>query len=72
MSAVRMGALGGRMFCRQHPRTLQLRTIQSKPPKGKVGPAETLFVFAVFAAGILTPAGWILRHLPEYKQKKTH
>ncbi|KAE8586301.1 hypothetical protein XENTR_v10021620 [Xenopus tropicalis] len=43
-------------------------SIHSKPPKGKVGPLETIIGFSVFAMGLLTPAGWILKHLPEQRK----
>ncbi|CAH2327666.1 cytochrome c oxidase subunit 8A, mitochondrial-like [Pelobates cultripes] len=48
---------------------IQKRTtsIHSKPPKGKVGPMDTVIGLTVFAMGIFTPAGWILLHLPEQK-----
>ncbi|OCT65059.1 hypothetical protein XELAEV_18041301mg [Xenopus laevis] len=43
-------------------------SIHSKPPKGKVGPLETIIGFSVFATGLLTPAAWILKHLPEQRK----
>ncbi|KAG8449097.1 hypothetical protein GDO86_015956 [Hymenochirus boettgeri] len=43
-------------------------SIHSKPPKGKVGPFETIIGLSVFAMGLLTPAGWILLHLPEQRK----
>ncbi|XP_041131001.1 COX8 domain-containing protein [Polyodon spathula] len=48
---------------------LQRAYIYSKPPKDKIGPAQTLFTISVFAVTLLTPAGWILHHLPEYRKR---
>ncbi|XP_068610095.1 COX8 domain-containing protein [Brachionichthys hirsutus] len=45
------------------------RMIYSKPPRHKIGPGQSFFVMSVFAATLLTPAGWILHHLPEYRQR---
>ncbi|XP_037606960.1 cytochrome c oxidase subunit 8A, mitochondrial-like [Sebastes umbrosus] len=45
------------------------KMIYSKPPKNKIGPAQSFFVMAVFAVALLTPAAWILHHLPEYRQR---
>ncbi|XP_034722230.1 cytochrome c oxidase subunit 8A, mitochondrial [Etheostoma cragini] len=45
------------------------KTIYSKPPRNKIGAAQSFFVMAVFAAAMLTPAAWILHHLPEYRQR---
>ncbi|RXM94777.1 hypothetical protein EOD39_17616, partial [Acipenser ruthenus] len=30
---------------------------------------QTLFTISVFAVTLLTPAGWILHHLPEYRKR---
>ncbi|XP_072553444.1 cytochrome c oxidase subunit 8A, mitochondrial [Salminus brasiliensis] len=50
---------------------LQKRTssIYSKPPKNKIGPGQSFFIMSVFAVALLAPAGWILHHLPEYRQR---
>uniref|UniRef100_A0A3Q1I5F5 Uncharacterized protein n=1 Tax=Anabas testudineus TaxID=64144 RepID=A0A3Q1I5F5_ANATE len=42
------------------------KMIYSKPPRNKIG-AQSLFVMSVFAVAMLTPAAWILHHLPEYR-----
>ncbi|XP_060908874.1 COX8 domain-containing protein [Labrus mixtus] len=44
-------------------------TIYSKPPKNRIGAKQSFFVMAVFAVAMLTPAAWILHHLPEYRKK---
>uniref|UniRef100_A0A3Q4BQL2 Uncharacterized protein n=1 Tax=Mola mola TaxID=94237 RepID=A0A3Q4BQL2_MOLML len=44
------------------------RTIYSKPPRNKIG-AQSFFVMSVFAVAMLTPAAWILHHLPEYRKR---
>ncbi|XP_068435743.1 COX8 domain-containing protein [Clinocottus analis] len=49
----------------QHHRS----TIYSKPPKEKIGPVQSLFAMCVFAVTLLAPAGWILHHIPEYRQR---
>ncbi|KAG7461213.1 hypothetical protein MATL_G00207790 [Megalops atlanticus] len=43
--------------------------IYSKPPKHKIGPGQSFFIMSVFAAALLVPAGWIMHHLPEYRQR---
>ncbi|KAG9282972.1 COX8 domain-containing protein [Astyanax mexicanus] len=45
-------------------------SIYSKPPKDKIGPGQSFFIMSVFAFALLAPAGWILHHLPEYRQKR--
>ncbi|XP_061563476.1 COX8 domain-containing protein [Cololabis saira] len=45
------------------------RTIYSKPPRNKIGAAQSFLVMSVFAAAMLAPAAWILHHLPEYRQR---
>lgn len=30
---------------------------------------QSVFVICVFAATLLVPAGWILHHIPEYRQR---
>ncbi|XP_020351567.1 cytochrome c oxidase subunit 8B, mitochondrial [Oncorhynchus kisutch] len=45
------------------------RTIYSKPPKTKIGPGQSFFIMSVFAVGMLAPAGWIMHHIPEYRQR---
>ncbi|KAF3703297.1 Cytochrome c oxidase subunit 8A [Channa argus] len=44
------------------------KKIYSKPPKDKIGAAQSFFVMSVFAIAMFTPAAWILHHLPEYQQ----
>uniref|UniRef100_A0A3Q3EVQ0 Uncharacterized protein n=1 Tax=Labrus bergylta TaxID=56723 RepID=A0A3Q3EVQ0_9LABR len=39
--------------------------IYSKPPRT----GSDFFVMTVFAVAMLTPAAWILHHLPEYRKK---
>ncbi|XP_046691698.1 COX8 domain-containing protein [Silurus meridionalis] len=46
-------------------------SIYSKPPKTKIGPGQSLFIITVFAVALLLPAGWILHHLPEYRQRRS-
>ncbi|XP_037551281.1 COX8 domain-containing protein [Nematolebias whitei] len=43
--------------------------IYSKPPKDKIGPLQSAFVLCVFAMTLLAPAGWIMHHIPEYRQR---
>ncbi|XP_055042359.1 cytochrome c oxidase subunit 8A, mitochondrial [Misgurnus anguillicaudatus] len=52
-------------------RLLQNRhsSIYSKPPKNKIGPGQSFFILSVFAVALLAPAGWILHHIPEYRQR---
>ncbi|XP_043962557.1 COX8 domain-containing protein [Gambusia affinis] len=45
------------------------RMIYSKPPRHRVGAAQSFFVMSVFAAAMLAPAAWILYHLPEYRER---
>ncbi|XP_039981784.1 COX8 domain-containing protein [Xiphias gladius] len=45
------------------------KMIYSKPPRNKIGAAQSFFVMSVFAVAMLTPAAWILHHLPEYRQR---
>ncbi|TWW68430.1 hypothetical protein D4764_19G0002280 [Takifugu flavidus] len=45
------------------------RWIYSKPPRNKIGAAQSFFVMSVFTVVMLTPAAWILHHLPEYRQR---
>ncbi|KAL4641850.1 cytochrome c oxidase subunit 8B, mitochondrial-like [Arapaima gigas] len=47
----------------------QRSNIYSKPPKEKIGPAQSVLVMSVFAVALLAPAGWILHHIPKYRQK---
>ncbi|XP_023141771.2 COX8 domain-containing protein [Amphiprion ocellaris] len=44
-------------------------SIYSKPPKEKIGPVQSVFALCVFAVTLLAPAGWIMHHIPEYRQK---
>uniref|UniRef100_A0A3B4DK05 Uncharacterized protein n=1 Tax=Pygocentrus nattereri TaxID=42514 RepID=A0A3B4DK05_PYGNA len=30
---------------------------------------QSFFIMSVFAFALLAPAGWILHHLPEYRQR---
>uniref|UniRef100_A0A3P9J2D2 Si:dkey-85n7.8 n=2 Tax=Oryzias TaxID=8089 RepID=A0A3P9J2D2_ORYLA len=43
--------------------------IYSKPPKDKIGPMQSVFALCVFAVTLLAPAGWIMHHVPEYRQR---
>ncbi|KAK2843588.1 hypothetical protein Q7C36_011803 [Tachysurus vachellii] len=43
-------------------------TIYSKPPKENIGPGQTVFTMSIFALGLLVPAGWIMYHIPVYRQ----
>ncbi|XP_030261710.1 cytochrome c oxidase subunit 8A, mitochondrial [Sparus aurata] len=45
------------------------KTIYSKPPRNKISAAQSFFVMSVFTVAMLTPAAWILHHLPEYRQR---
>ncbi|GAA6230898.1 cytochrome c oxidase subunit 8A, mitochondrial-like [Lates japonicus] len=57
---------------RTHPKEILTETrkmIHSKSPRNKIGAAQSFFVMSVFAAAMLTPAAWILHHLPEYRQR---
>uniref|UniRef100_A0A3P9PIT9 Si:dkey-85n7.8 n=1 Tax=Poecilia reticulata TaxID=8081 RepID=A0A3P9PIT9_POERE len=49
----------------------QRETIYSKPPKEKISPEQSAFALCVFGAALLVPAGWILYHVPEYRQRST-
>uniref|UniRef100_A0A8C5BM48 Si:dkey-85n7.8 n=1 Tax=Gadus morhua TaxID=8049 RepID=A0A8C5BM48_GADMO len=42
-------------------------SIYSKPPRNHIG--QSFFIMSVFAVAMLAPAGWILHHLPEYRQR---
>ncbi|KAF1374878.1 hypothetical protein PFLUV_G00233630 [Perca fluviatilis] len=44
-------------------------TIYSKPPKENIGPVQSFFAICVFAVTLLGPAGWILHHIPDYRQR---
>ncbi|XP_044230154.1 cytochrome c oxidase subunit 8A, mitochondrial-like [Thunnus albacares] len=44
-------------------------TIYSKPPKEKIGPVQSVFAMCVFAVTLLAPAGWIMHHIPDYRQR---
>ncbi|KAK5857387.1 hypothetical protein PBY51_010637 [Eleginops maclovinus] len=45
------------------------RSIYSKPAKEKIGPGQSFIALFVFAATLLTPAGWIMHHIPEYRRR---
>ncbi|XP_064421248.1 COX8 domain-containing protein [Latimeria chalumnae] len=49
---------------------VQKANIYSKPPKNKIGPAETVFALSVFALAVFGPAGWILHNIPQYKKRE--
>ncbi|XP_071767110.1 cytochrome c oxidase subunit 8A, mitochondrial-like [Centroberyx gerrardi] len=44
-------------------------SIYSKPPKDKIGPVQSLFTMSVFAVTLLAPVGWIMHHIPVYRQR---
>ncbi|XP_040917035.1 COX8 domain-containing protein [Toxotes jaculatrix] len=44
-------------------------TIYSKPPKEKIGPVQSVFAMCVFTVALLAPAGWIMHHIPDYRQR---
>ncbi|XP_068582408.1 COX8 domain-containing protein [Cebidichthys violaceus] len=44
-------------------------TIYSKPPKEKIGAAQSFFAMCAFAVTLLAPAGWIMHHIPVYQQR---
>ncbi|XP_056337719.1 COX8 domain-containing protein [Danio aesculapii] len=44
-------------------------SIYSKPPKNKIGPGQSFLIMSVFAVALLAPAGWILHHIPEYRER---
>ncbi|XP_062857511.1 COX8 domain-containing protein [Trichomycterus rosablanca] len=44
-------------------------SIYHKPAKTKIGPGQSFFIMSVFAVALLLPAGWILHHIPEYRQR---
>ncbi|XP_056151147.1 COX8 domain-containing protein [Lampris incognitus] len=48
---------------------LERRSIYSKPPRNKIGAGQSFLIMSVFAVALLAPAGWILHHLPEYRQR---
>ncbi|KAJ7990744.1 hypothetical protein DPEC_G00290090 [Dallia pectoralis] len=43
----------------------------SKPPKDLIGPGQSLLVMSVFALALLAPAGWIMHHIPVYRQRSS-
>ncbi|XP_029985062.1 cytochrome c oxidase subunit 8A, mitochondrial [Sphaeramia orbicularis] len=45
--------------------------IYSKPPKNRIGAGQSFFVMTVFTFAMLTPAAWILHHLPEYRGQRS-
>ncbi|KAG7272598.1 hypothetical protein CRUP_033107 [Coryphaenoides rupestris] len=44
-------------------------SIYSKPPRNHIGAGQSFFIMSVFAVVMLAPAGWILHHIPEYRQR---
>ncbi|CAL8315547.1 unnamed protein product [Merluccius merluccius] len=44
-------------------------SIYSKPPRHHIGAGQSFFIMSVFAVAMLAPAGWILHHLPAYRQR---
>ncbi|XP_029316656.1 cytochrome c oxidase subunit 8A, mitochondrial [Cottoperca gobio] len=54
---------------RGHTVTLRAN-IYNSPAKEKIGPVETVIAMSMFSLAILGPAGWILSHLEEYKNKE--
>ncbi|KAL0969068.1 hypothetical protein UPYG_G00222260 [Umbra pygmaea] len=47
----------------------QRSSVFSKPPKDKIGTGQSLFTMSVFAFALLAPAGWIMHHIPAYRQR---
>ncbi|XP_074547964.1 cytochrome c oxidase subunit 8A, mitochondrial [Halichoeres trimaculatus] len=47
----------------------QRSNIYSKPGKEKIGPGQSFFGLCVFAVTLLAPAGWIMHHIPGYRQR---
>ncbi|XP_031733982.1 cytochrome c oxidase subunit 8A, mitochondrial [Anarrhichthys ocellatus] len=45
------------------------KMIYSKPPRNKIGAAQSFLVMSLFAVAMLTPAAWVLHHLPQYRQQ---
>ncbi|KAK9528073.1 hypothetical protein VZT92_014569 [Zoarces viviparus] len=45
------------------------KMIYSKPPRNKIGAVQSFLVMSLFAVAMLTPAAWILHHLPQYRQQ---
>ncbi|XP_040916498.1 cytochrome c oxidase subunit 8A, mitochondrial [Toxotes jaculatrix] len=54
---------------RRHAIT-QRASLYTTPPKGKMGPLETVVGLGMFSLAILGPSGWILAHLEDYKKKE--
>ncbi|XP_070776972.1 cytochrome c oxidase subunit 8A, mitochondrial-like [Enoplosus armatus] len=46
-------------------------TIYSKPPKERIRPVQSATAMAMFAVTLLGPAGWIMHHIPDYRQRST-
>ncbi|XP_066542921.1 cytochrome c oxidase subunit 8A, mitochondrial-like [Hoplias malabaricus] len=45
--------------------------IYCKPPKDKIGAGQMAFAISVFAFALLGPAGWIVHHIPVYRQRSS-
>ncbi|KAK7904750.1 hypothetical protein WMY93_017357 [Mugilogobius chulae] len=47
------------------------RSVYGKVPQEKIGPVKSAFALFVFSVTLLGPAGWILHHIPEYRQRSS-
>ncbi|XP_061667588.1 cytochrome c oxidase subunit 8A, mitochondrial-like [Syngnathoides biaculeatus] len=43
--------------------------VHAKPPRQRIGAAQSFLVLSAFAVAMLAPAAWIVRHLPEYRRR---
>ncbi|XP_038123290.1 cytochrome c oxidase subunit 8A, mitochondrial-like [Cyprinodon tularosa] len=68
MSSILTRTTASRLLFIKSVQQSQRPTIYSKPPKERIGPAQSFFALCVFAMTLLAPAGWILHHIPEYRQ----
>uniref|UniRef100_A0A4W4FLA7 Uncharacterized protein n=1 Tax=Electrophorus electricus TaxID=8005 RepID=A0A4W4FLA7_ELEEL len=47
-----------------------VRAMPHLPLTVLVSPQQSFFVMSMFAIALLTPAGWILHHIPEYRTRR--
>ncbi|KAG5846902.1 hypothetical protein ANANG_G00119900 [Anguilla anguilla] len=70
MFAVLSSAIRTKPLVQSRTVLLQQRPqIYSKPPKQKIGPGQSFLIMSVFTIALLAPAGWIMHHIPEYRQR---